>query len=227
MVMSETGANDDATDDNKYGTYANRYISAFDREMRANIGYVDHIMYHAAFSPGNFTMWVADTDLDKLNPKMPKRGPTAATPTQPRLKDLPPPGAGLRHARRAAAYLFVNKTTWPAKKRTSGPSTPLPSAGPSPAPIRQGAGELRQLRHPQPDHAGESSHAGRRPYTANATATGTCTAGPVAGRSHRRYAEAHRDAGPGRVGAVHPQPEGNAGPDRPATLAALRGPSGG
>lgn len=49
MAMSETGTNDNHSDNTKYGTYAYRFASAFDREMRGNIGYVDHIMQHAAF----------------------------------------------------------------------------------------------------------------------------------------------------------------------------------
>ncbi|WP_151735551.1 carbohydrate-binding domain-containing protein [Paenibacillus tengchongensis] len=49
MAMSETGANDNHTDNTKYGTYAYRFASAFDRELRADIGYADHIMQHAAF----------------------------------------------------------------------------------------------------------------------------------------------------------------------------------
>ncbi|WP_342480943.1 carbohydrate-binding domain-containing protein [Paenibacillus sp. FSL L8-0340] len=49
MAMSETGANDNHSDNTKYGTYAYRFAAAFDREMRGNIGYVDHIMQHAAF----------------------------------------------------------------------------------------------------------------------------------------------------------------------------------
>jgi chitodextrinase len=116
MVMSETGANDDATDDNKYGTYANRYISAFDREMRANIGYVDHIMYHAAFSPGNFTMWVADTDLDKLNPENAKARPNRSDANQPRLKTFRRLALAYATHGEPLPYLFVNKNDLAGKK---------------------------------------------------------------------------------------------------------------
>ncbi|CAH1219360.1 hypothetical protein PAECIP111892_04725 [Paenibacillus auburnensis] len=49
MAMSETGANDNHSDNTKYGTYAYRFAAAFDREMRGDIGYADHIMQHAAF----------------------------------------------------------------------------------------------------------------------------------------------------------------------------------
>ncbi|MDQ0194213.1 carbohydrate-binding domain-containing protein [Paenibacillus wynnii] len=49
MAMSETGSNDNHADNTKYGTYAFRFASAFDREMRGDIGYADHIMQHAAF----------------------------------------------------------------------------------------------------------------------------------------------------------------------------------
>lgn len=49
MAMSETGSNDNHSDNTKYGTYAYRFASAFDRELRGDIGYVDHIMQHAAF----------------------------------------------------------------------------------------------------------------------------------------------------------------------------------
>lgn len=49
MAMSETGTNDNHSDNTKYGTFAYRFASAFDREMRGNIGYADHIMQHAAF----------------------------------------------------------------------------------------------------------------------------------------------------------------------------------
>ncbi|WP_339252959.1 carbohydrate-binding domain-containing protein [Paenibacillus sp. FSL P2-0136] len=49
MAMSETGSNDNHSDNTKYGTYAYRFASAFDRELRGNIGYADHIMQHAAF----------------------------------------------------------------------------------------------------------------------------------------------------------------------------------
>ncbi|ASA25209.1 hypothetical protein B9T62_33440 [Paenibacillus donghaensis] len=49
MAMSETGSNDNHSDNTKYGTYAYRFASAFDRELRGDIGYADHIMQHAAF----------------------------------------------------------------------------------------------------------------------------------------------------------------------------------
>ncbi|GJM70896.1 hypothetical protein HMSSN036_31120 [Paenibacillus macerans] len=49
MAMSEAGANDNHADNTKYGTYAYRFAAAFDRELRGDIGYADHIMQHAAF----------------------------------------------------------------------------------------------------------------------------------------------------------------------------------
>ncbi len=49
MVISETGGNDKQVDSTMFGTYNNRYAAVFDREMRANIAYADHIIQHAAF----------------------------------------------------------------------------------------------------------------------------------------------------------------------------------
>ncbi|WP_052098824.1 polysaccharide lyase family protein [Paenibacillus stellifer] len=49
MVMTESGANDLHTDQSKFGASAYKYAAVFDREMRADIGYADHIMQHTAF----------------------------------------------------------------------------------------------------------------------------------------------------------------------------------
>ncbi len=116
MVMSETGANDDAADDNRYGTFANRYISVFDREMRGNIGYVDHIMYHAAFSPGNFTMWVSDVATGKLNPENARARPNRREPTQPRLKTFRRLALAYATHGEPLAYLYENAAELAGKK---------------------------------------------------------------------------------------------------------------
>ncbi|BFT72840.1 OmpL47-type beta-barrel domain-containing protein [Paenibacillus sp. P36] len=49
MMMSETGANDFHTDNNRYDTFTHRFASIFDRETRSTIGYLDYIMQHAAY----------------------------------------------------------------------------------------------------------------------------------------------------------------------------------
>lgn len=49
MMMSETGANDFHTDNNRYDTFTHRFASLFDRETRSTIGYLDYIMQHAAY----------------------------------------------------------------------------------------------------------------------------------------------------------------------------------
>ncbi|NGM84683.1 hypothetical protein G5B47_19975 [Paenibacillus sp. 7124] len=49
MVMTESGANDLHADQSKFGASAYKFAAAFDREMRGNIGYADHIMQHTAF----------------------------------------------------------------------------------------------------------------------------------------------------------------------------------
>lgn len=49
MMMSETGANDFHTDNNRYDTFTHRFASIFDRETRSTIGYIDYIMQHAAY----------------------------------------------------------------------------------------------------------------------------------------------------------------------------------
>ncbi|CAA9284509.1 MAG: GH119 / CBM16 [uncultured Cytophagales bacterium] len=116
MVMSETGANDDAADDNRYGTFANRYIAVFDREMRGNIGYVDHIMYHAAFSPGNFTMWVSDVATGKLNPENAQVRPNRREPAQPRLKTFRRLALAYATHGEPLAYLYENAAELAGKK---------------------------------------------------------------------------------------------------------------
>ncbi|UKS24754.1 PA14 domain-containing protein [Paenibacillus sp. HWE-109] len=49
MMMSETGANDFHTDNNRYDTFDHRFAAVFDRETRSTIGYLDYIMQHAAY----------------------------------------------------------------------------------------------------------------------------------------------------------------------------------
>jgi hypothetical protein len=49
MMMSETGANDFHTDNNRYDSFTHRFASIFDRETRSTIGYLDYIMQHAAY----------------------------------------------------------------------------------------------------------------------------------------------------------------------------------
>ncbi|KAA9002392.1 hypothetical protein F4V43_13305 [Paenibacillus spiritus] len=53
MMMTETGANDLHTDNSKFGATAYKYAAAFDRELRADIGYADHMMQHTAFDTAN------------------------------------------------------------------------------------------------------------------------------------------------------------------------------
>ncbi|MBW4084765.1 hypothetical protein [Paenibacillus sp. S150] len=64
MAMSETGSNDNHSDNTKYGTYAFRFASAFDRELRGDIGYVDHIMQHAAFFNDGTEFGLFDSGID-------------------------------------------------------------------------------------------------------------------------------------------------------------------
>lgn len=64
MAMSEAGANDNHADNTKYGTYAYRFAAAFDRELRGDIGYADHIMQHAAFFYDNADFGLFDSQVD-------------------------------------------------------------------------------------------------------------------------------------------------------------------
>ncbi len=86
MVMSETGGNDKAADNNAYGTFSNKFAAVFDREMRANIGYVDHIMYHGDYSPKSFAMFDYPGDLDDFIPTNAVAHPNESEPENPRLK---------------------------------------------------------------------------------------------------------------------------------------------
>jgi len=53
MVMTETGANDLHSDQSRFGASAYKFAAVFDRELRSNIGYADHIMQHTAFDSSN------------------------------------------------------------------------------------------------------------------------------------------------------------------------------
>lgn len=53
MVMTEAGANDLHADQSRFGTSAYKYAAVFDRELRGDIGYADHIMQHTAFDSSN------------------------------------------------------------------------------------------------------------------------------------------------------------------------------
>lgn len=76
MVMSETGANDTHFDgDPRFGTHSggNKYKAIFDRELRSNIGYADHIMQHAAFytdsSRVSYSLFKPTVDWNILQPE--------------------------------------------------------------------------------------------------------------------------------------------------------------
>lgn len=77
MMLSETGANDLHTDNSRYDSYANRYSSIFDREMRSDVGYVDYIMQHAAYFreysilKDNIVMKTAEDAEAYINPNQP------------------------------------------------------------------------------------------------------------------------------------------------------------
>ncbi|WP_185154137.1 DNRLRE domain-containing protein [Fulvivirga sp. M361] len=86
MVMSETGGNDNAADNDAYGTSENRFAAVFDREMRGNIGYVDDIIYHADYSPGSFALFNYPGDINKFNPLNAIAHPNNNEPQNPRLK---------------------------------------------------------------------------------------------------------------------------------------------
>lgn len=60
MVMTETGANDMHADQSKFGASAYKFAAVFDRELRGDIGYADHIMQHTAFdsSSPNYALFV-------------------------------------------------------------------------------------------------------------------------------------------------------------------------
>lgn len=60
MVMTETGTNDLHADQSKFGASAYKFAAVFDRELRADIGYADHIMQHTAFdaSSPNYSLFV-------------------------------------------------------------------------------------------------------------------------------------------------------------------------
>ncbi len=53
MMMTEAGANDLHADPSSFGASAYKFAAAFDRELRADIGYADHIMQHTAFDTSN------------------------------------------------------------------------------------------------------------------------------------------------------------------------------
>ncbi|WP_256758770.1 polysaccharide lyase family protein [Cohnella sp. WQ 127256] len=91
MVMSETGGNDHHVDGSQYGTTAYRFASAFDREMRANIGYVDHIMQHAAFfEEGDTSFGLFDLDINwrTLKPEDTIAWPNTKEPGETRVKSF-------------------------------------------------------------------------------------------------------------------------------------------
>jgi chitodextrinase len=84
MVMSEMGSNDQHTDKAIYGTEAKRFAASFDREVRANIGYADHIMYHAAlFNETTYAMW---DPRGLVNPEEAKAWANRNEPGETRLK---------------------------------------------------------------------------------------------------------------------------------------------
>ncbi len=116
MAMSETGSNDDATDNARYGTYKNRFDAVFDREMRASIGYVDHIMYHADFDPAPFNMWTADVALSKLNPENARVRPNRNDPSLSRLNTYRRLALAYATHGEPLAYVYGNAAALAGKK---------------------------------------------------------------------------------------------------------------
>lgn len=119
MAMSETGANDNHSDNTKYGTYAYRFAAAFDREMRANIGYVDHIMQHAAFFNDGTDFGLFKTDI---NWKTHRYEDTQAVPAksgeggETRLKTFRRLAAAYATHGRPLVYEVLNAATLSGKK---------------------------------------------------------------------------------------------------------------
>ncbi|HEY0653683.1 MAG TPA: RICIN domain-containing protein, partial [Chryseosolibacter sp.] len=69
MVLSEVGSAEGGADPIKYGTYGRRFAALFERELRADMGYGDHVMYHATYFPeGTYNMFT-NVDYAKHNPE--------------------------------------------------------------------------------------------------------------------------------------------------------------
>ncbi len=116
MAMSETGGNDNASDNDAYGTSENRFAAVFDREMRANIGYVDDIMYHADYRPGNFALFDYPGGVSRINPLDAVAHPNRNEPQNPRLKTYR--RLALAYATHGAPlpYEYVNRAELAGKK---------------------------------------------------------------------------------------------------------------
>ncbi len=116
MAMSETGGNDRAADNNAYGTFSNKFAAVFDREMRANIGYVDHIMYHGDYSPTPFALFNYPGDLNDFIPTNAIAHPNESEPQNPRLKTYR--RLALAYATHGAplTYAYLNREELAGKK---------------------------------------------------------------------------------------------------------------
>ncbi|GGF66527.1 hypothetical protein GCM10010912_09380 [Paenibacillus albidus] len=119
MAMSETGANDNHSDNTKYGTYAYRFASAFDRELRGNIGYVDHIMQHAAFFNDGTEFGLFRSDVNWNTHRFEDTQAVPANPGEPgetRLKTFRRLAAAYATHGSPLPYKIMNKNSLKDKK---------------------------------------------------------------------------------------------------------------
>ncbi|WP_223067624.1 polysaccharide lyase family protein [Paenibacillus caui] len=119
MAMSEVGANDNHADNTKYGTYAFRFASAFDRELRGDIGYADHIMQHAAFFYDNTDFGLFDSRLDWNTHRFEDTKAVPANPNElgeTRLKTYRRLAAAYATHGSPLVYEVINKTELTGKK---------------------------------------------------------------------------------------------------------------
>ncbi|WP_052415680.1 carbohydrate-binding domain-containing protein [Paenibacillus graminis] len=119
MAMSETGSNDNHSDNTKYGTYAYRFASAFDRELRGDIGYVDHIMQHAAFFNDGTEFGLFDSGINWNTHRFEDTAAVAANSNEPgetRLKTFRRLAAAYATHGRPLSYEIMNPSDLSGKK---------------------------------------------------------------------------------------------------------------
>lgn len=132
MLVTETGTDDGQTDFSIVGS-SEPHASAFDRIMRGNIGYADHIMQHAAFFDSGFAMFESNFNWSNHDP--------ATTAVHPGVSGEDDRVQSFRRLALAYAthgapltYTYLNKSTIAGKKvyfRAVDTSTlaPLPGSG--------------------------------------------------------------------------------------------------
>ncbi|WP_379157782.1 hypothetical protein [Paenibacillus sp. sgz5001063] len=119
MAMSETGSNDNHSDSTKYGTYAYRFASAFDRELRGDIGYVDHIMQHAAFFNDGTEFGLFNSAINWNTHRFEDTAAVAANPNEQgetRLKTFRRLAAAYATHGRPLSYKILNPSALNGKK---------------------------------------------------------------------------------------------------------------